>query len=35
MRENTGGRYRLTPAIQEGVTPELWNMERLHDEVMA
>jgi len=34
-RENTGGRYRLTAAMQAGLTNELWTMERLYDEVMA
>ena len=32
MRENEGGRYRLTPAMQAGVVRELWDMERLYDE---
>lgn len=35
MRENHGGRYRLTPAMQAGLTDTLWDMERLYDEVMA
>jgi len=30
-----GGRQRLTPAMQAGVTNELWTMDRLYDEVMA
>ena len=34
-RENTGGRQRLTPAMQAGITRELWGMERLYDEVMG
>jgi len=34
-RENKGGRQRLTPAMQVGITNELWTMERLYDEVMA
>ena len=34
-RENTGGRQRLTPAMQAGIVSELWDMERLYDEVMA
>lgn len=34
-RENTGGRYRLTAAMQAGITNELWTMERLYAEVMA
>jgi hypothetical protein len=34
-RENHGGRQRLTPAMQAGITQELWTMERLYDEVMA
>jgi len=34
-RENKGGRYRLTAAMQAGLTQELWTMERLYDEVMA
>jgi hypothetical protein len=25
----------LTPAMQAGITNELWTMERLYDEVMA
>ena len=33
-RENTGGRQRLTPAMQAGVVSELWDMERLYDAVM-
>ncbi|MFO1094715.1 MAG: hypothetical protein U0992_15625 [Planctomycetaceae bacterium] len=32
---NAGGRYRLTPAMQAGITSELWTMDRLYDEVMA
>ncbi|MFO1096546.1 MAG: hypothetical protein U0992_25050 [Planctomycetaceae bacterium] len=34
-RENAGGRYWLTPAMQAGITSELWTMGRLYDEVMA
>jgi hypothetical protein len=34
-RENAGVRYRLTPAMQAGITNELWTMDRLYDEVMA
>jgi len=34
-RENTGGRYRFTPAMQAGITNELWTMDRLYDEVMG
>lgn len=34
-RENTGGRQRLTAAMQAGLTSELWDMERLYDEVMG
>jgi hypothetical protein len=30
-----GGRQRLTPAMQAGITNELWTMDRLYDEVMA
>lgn len=34
-QENTGGRQRLTPAIQAGIVNELWTMERLYDEVLG
>jgi hypothetical protein len=34
-RENVGGRQRLTPALQAGITSELWTMERLYDQVRA
>jgi hypothetical protein len=34
-RENQGGRQRLTPAMQAGITNELWTMDRLYDEVMG
>jgi len=34
-RENHGGRQRLTPAMQAGITKELWTMERQSDEVMG
>ena len=37
-RENDGpnaGRFRLTPAMQAGVTDRLWKMEDLYDAVMA
>lgn len=34
-RENKGGRYRLTAAMQAGITNELWTMDRLYDEVMG
>ena len=30
MRENEGGRLRLTPAMQVGVTREVWDMDRLY-----
>jgi hypothetical protein len=33
MRQNEGGRYRLTPAMQAGITRELWTFDRLYDEV--
>lgn len=34
-RENTGGRQRLTPAMQAGIVRELWGLERLYDEVIG
>ena len=34
-RQNKGGQLRNTPAMQAGVTRELWDMERLYDEVMV
>lgn len=34
-RENVGGRQRLTPAMQAGITREFWTMDKLYDEVMA
>ena len=34
MRENTGGRFRLTPAMQAGIVNELWTIEDLYDNVM-
>ena len=33
-RENEGGRYRTTAAMQAGIVSELWDMDRLYDEVM-
>ncbi|WP_166831027.1 hypothetical protein [Thalassoroseus pseudoceratinae] len=33
MRNHQGG-HRLTPAMAAGVVDELWNIERLYDEVM-
>ena len=30
-----GGTLRLIPAMQAGITNELWTMDRLYDEVMA
>jgi IS1 family transposase len=35
MRENDGGRLRLTPAMQAGVVSTLWSIEDLYDAVMA
>jgi IS1 family transposase len=35
MRENEGGRYRLTPAMQAGIVGTLWNIEDLYDAVTA
>lgn len=34
LRENgKSGRYRPTPAIMAGIVPDLWDWERLYDEV--
>ncbi len=33
-RENKGGRHRLTPAMQAGLVGQLWDIERLYDEVL-
>ncbi len=35
MRENEGGRLRLTPVMQAGVVSTLWSIEDLYDAVMA
>lgn len=35
MRENKGGRLRLPPAMEAGVTNELWDLETLYDAVMG
>lgn len=35
MRENEGGRMRLTPAMQAGVVNTLWTLDTLYNEVMA
>ena len=35
MRENEGGRLRVTPAMQAGVVNQLWNIEDLYNAVMA
>jgi hypothetical protein len=35
MRENEGGRLRLTPAMQAGIVNTLWTLEDLCDAVMA
>ena len=35
MRENEGGRMRLTPAMQAGVIGTLWSIDDLYDAVMA
>ena len=35
MRENEGGRYRLTPAMQAGVVGTLWSIEDLYDALMS
>ncbi|HUE15722.1 MAG TPA: hypothetical protein VMR25_16255 [Planctomycetaceae bacterium] len=35
MRENDGGRLRLTPAMQAGIVGTLWKIEDLYDNVMA
>jgi IS1 family transposase len=34
MRENEGGRLRMTPAMQAGVVDTLWSIEDLYDSVM-
>jgi IS1 family transposase len=34
MRENEGGRMRLTPAMQAGIADRLWKIEDLYDTVM-
>jgi len=33
--ETGGGRFRLTPAMQAGLTDRLWKIEDLFDAVMA
>jgi len=35
MRENEGGRMRMTPAMQAGVVGTLWSIEDLYDAVIA
>jgi hypothetical protein len=35
MRENEGGRLRMTPAMQAGVVDTLWTIEDLYNAVMA
>jgi IS1 family transposase len=35
MRENEGGRLRLTPAMQAGVVNTLWTIDDLYDAVMV
>lgn len=35
MRENEGGRMRMTPAMQAGIVSTLWSIEDLYDAVMT
>jgi hypothetical protein len=34
MRENEGGRMRLTPAMQAGIVNTLWTLEDLYNAVL-